>query len=103
MLVVDLLQEFELGVWKAVFTQLLRMLECLEESKVHELDRRSVFCPYVIHSFNSFLQISPIPTFRQDTICHFSRNVSEMKRTAAHDFEDLLQVGHLICYFRLIS
>jgi hypothetical protein len=43
MLVVDLLHEFELGVWKAVFAQLLRMLECLEESKVHELDRRSVF------------------------------------------------------------
>jgi hypothetical protein len=42
MLVVDLLHEFELGVWKAVFAQLLRMLECLEENKVHELDRRSV-------------------------------------------------------------
>lgn len=40
MLVVDLLHEFELGVWKAIFTHLLRMLESLKGGKLHELDRR---------------------------------------------------------------
>lgn len=40
MLVIDLLHEFELGVWKAIFIHLLRMLESLKESKLHELDRR---------------------------------------------------------------
>jgi hypothetical protein len=43
MLIVDLLHEFELGVWKAVFMHFLRMLESLEESKLHELNRRYGF------------------------------------------------------------
>ena len=40
MLVVDLLHEFELGVWKAVFTHLLQMLDSLKGSLLSELDRR---------------------------------------------------------------
>jgi len=42
MLVIDLLHEFELGVWKAIFIHLLRMLDSLKNSKLHELDRRCV-------------------------------------------------------------
>ena len=38
MLVVDLLHEFELGIWKAVFIHLLRMLDSLPKSKIAELD-----------------------------------------------------------------
>ena len=38
MLVIDLLHEFELGVWKAIFAHLLRLLDFLKPSKVHELD-----------------------------------------------------------------
>jgi hypothetical protein len=41
MLVVDLLHEFELGVWKAIFTHLLRLLDASKQSMVHELNRRS--------------------------------------------------------------
>lgn len=40
MLVVDLLHEFELGVWKAIFTHLLRILESLKKNMLAELDRR---------------------------------------------------------------
>lgn len=40
MLVVDLLHEFELGVWKAVFTHLIRILEAHNPAKVNELDSR---------------------------------------------------------------
>jgi hypothetical protein len=40
MLVVDLLHEFELGVWKALFIHLLRILEAADPSLSHELDRR---------------------------------------------------------------
>lgn len=40
MLVVDLLHEFELGVWKSLFIHLLRMLECVRPSLLNELDRR---------------------------------------------------------------
>lgn len=96
MLVVDLLHEFELGVWKAVLTQLLRMLESLEESKLHELDRRSVFCLDASSLLTGMLALRyrQVPTFGRDTIRRFSRNVSEMKRIAAFDFEDILQVSN---------
>jgi hypothetical protein len=40
MLVVDLMHEVELGVWKAVFIHLLRILDCHDEGLKHELDRR---------------------------------------------------------------
>jgi hypothetical protein len=40
MLVVDLLHEVELGVWKAVFIHLLRLLDCVDGKLKHELDRR---------------------------------------------------------------
>ena len=37
-----------------------------------------------------------MPLFGRDTICRFSRNVSELKRMAARGFEDLLQVSTLV-------
>jgi hypothetical protein len=43
MLVVDLLHEFELGVWKALFTHLIRLLHAAgrgSDNLVLELDRR---------------------------------------------------------------
>jgi len=39
-LVVDLLHEVELSIWKAIFIHLLCLLECENESLKHELDRR---------------------------------------------------------------
>jgi hypothetical protein len=39
-MVVDLLHEVELGVWKELFKHLLRILDCCNESLKHELDRR---------------------------------------------------------------
>ncbi|KAF9242150.1 hypothetical protein BU15DRAFT_73077 [Melanogaster broomeanus] len=75
MLVVDLLHEFELGVWKAIFTHLLRILDSLKKGELAELDHR----------------YRDVPNFGRDTIRRFRKNVSDMKRTAARDFEDLLQ------------
>jgi hypothetical protein len=40
MLVIDLLHEFELGVWKTLFIHLLRMLEAVDPNLLHELNRR---------------------------------------------------------------
>lgn len=40
MLVVDLMHEFELGVWKSLFIHLLRMLDAYNSSMLDELDRR---------------------------------------------------------------
>jgi hypothetical protein len=43
MLVVDLLHEFELGVWKAVLTHLLRILHATKEKDTIQLfNKRSV-------------------------------------------------------------
>jgi hypothetical protein len=38
--VVDLMHEFELGVWKAVLTHLLRILHTQESWVIAEFDRR---------------------------------------------------------------
>ncbi|KAG2056121.1 hypothetical protein BDR06DRAFT_981565 [Suillus hirtellus] len=77
MLVVDLMHEFELGVWKALFTHLIHILSAAHtgDALVHELDRRYRLTP----------------TFGHDTIRKFSSNASEMKKMGARDFEDLLQ------------
>ncbi|KAJ3524924.1 hypothetical protein NMY22_g10792 [Coprinellus aureogranulatus] len=75
MLVVDFMHEFELGVWKAVFIQLLRILDASSKASLSELDKR----------------YRAMPTFGKDTIRRFVNNVSEMKQLAARDFEDLLQ------------
>jgi hypothetical protein len=38
-----------------------------------------------------------IPTYGRDTIRRFANNVSEMKKLAARDFEDMLQVNSHFC------
>jgi hypothetical protein len=40
MFVVDLMHEFELGVWKSLFIHLLRILQAHDKTLLHELDRR---------------------------------------------------------------
>lgn len=79
MLAPDLMHELELGVWKALFTHLVRVLYAAasDGSLVRELDER-------------FRRIS---TFGNRTIRNFANNTSEMKKLAARDFEDILQVS----------
>jgi len=40
MLVVDLLHEVELSIWKAFFTHLLHLLDSVDENLKHKLDRQ---------------------------------------------------------------
>ena len=47
MLVVDLLHEFELGVWKALFIHLLRILEAQNPALLHKLDQRCMSFYYI--------------------------------------------------------
>ncbi|KZV69074.1 hypothetical protein PENSPDRAFT_735574 [Peniophora sp. CONT] len=75
LLVVDLMHEFELGVWKALLIHLIRILHSLGTEKVRLFNER-------------FRQIS---TFKNSTIRSFTGNVSDMKKLAARDFEDILQ------------
>ena len=109
MLVVDLMHEFELGVWKALFVHLLRILNAENPMLVHTLDQRyatakiSSFKSHA-HAFQSFRQV---PTFGRDTIRQFANNISKLKKLAACDFEDILQVSYILQYsfdiFRFIA
>ncbi|KAF7974005.1 hypothetical protein HWV62_13627 [Athelia sp. TMB] len=74
-LVVDFMHEVELGWWRALFIHLLRILESHDKKLVDELDHR-------------YRQIS---SFGRDTIRRFSANISELKKLAARDYEDMLQ------------
>ena len=47
LLVVDLLHEFELGVWKAVFSHLIRILESQPGNLVDKLDEKYLHEPLV--------------------------------------------------------
>ncbi|KAF9551569.1 hypothetical protein CPC08DRAFT_738298 [Agrocybe pediades] len=71
----DFMHEVELGVWKALFTHLLRILIAYGHDSIQYLNSR-------------FRQIS---SFGHGTIHKFSKNASAMKKLAARDFEDLLQ------------
>ncbi|KAJ7053101.1 hypothetical protein C8F01DRAFT_1330682 [Mycena amicta] len=75
LLAVDLLHEFELGVWKSLMIHLVRMCVLFGPQTVRKLDQR-------------YRAIRP---FGRSVIRRFRNNVSEMKNFAARDFEDLLQ------------
>ena len=93
MLVVDFMHEVELGVWKALFAHLIRILYTVDSSGslVAELDLRfdTNFLRIDIElKYIRYRQVSPF----SQTIHRFSNNISEMKKLAARDHENLLQV-----------
>ncbi|KAF7426603.1 hypothetical protein PC9H_008972 [Pleurotus ostreatus] len=71
----DLLHEFELGVWKAVFIHLIRILHVLGPDSVAALNER----------------YRKVPTFGRDVVRRFHADAAAMKKLAARDYEDLLQ------------
>lgn len=79
---VDLLHEFELGVWKAVFTHLVRICIAIGAHSVQTLNER-------------YRTVRPFGR----SIRRFSGNVSEMKKLAARDFEDILQVCRTVLLY----
>ncbi|TEB40253.1 hypothetical protein FA13DRAFT_1572898, partial [Coprinellus micaceus] len=86
-LAVDILHEFEIGVWKRLYMHLLRLLDAFSGQRnislAAELDAR----------------YRATPAYGRDTIRKFPLNVSQMKRKAARDFEDLLQESGLLMAF----
>jgi len=100
MLVVDFMHEVELGVWKVLFAHLIRILYAVDktmktEKLVADLDKR--FDTTLLQSDIELIYIRyrQVPPFSR-TIRRFTDNVSEMKRLAARDYEDLLQVRTFI-------
>ncbi|KZV72799.1 hypothetical protein PENSPDRAFT_750617 [Peniophora sp. CONT] len=74
MFVPDMLHDFELGVWKAIFLQILRIYNQIDGA-IDKLNER-----YWL-----------VPGFGRDTIRPFHWNVSDLKHQAGRDYEDLLQ------------
>jgi hypothetical protein len=90
---VDLLHEFELGVWKMLFVHLLRILTAEDKNLVQKLDERYVTRSRITDSADfSIARYRQTPTFGPATIRKFSANASDMSHMAARNFEDLLQV-----------
>ncbi|EUC58746.1 hypothetical protein RSOL_274000 [Rhizoctonia solani AG-3 Rhs1AP] len=75
MMVVDFMHDIELGVWKNAFTHLVRIIQASGSQVESEFNTR-------------FRAIAP---FGLSTINRFSNNMSEMKKLAARDYEDMLQ------------
>lgn len=93
MFVVDLLHEFELGVWKAIFTHLLRVLYAEGHDRIQIFNKRwALYCRLMLPSCSDYTRFRKVTTFGRGTIRHFGNNVSGMKKLAARDFEDILQV-----------
>jgi hypothetical protein len=98
LLTVDLLHEVELGVWKALLTHIIRILSVHSPEHVNELDRRYLLAPgswCIADQLPGHLhgpRFRLIAPFGKDKIRRFSNNASQMKKLAAHHFEDLLQV-----------
>ncbi|KAK7020396.1 hypothetical protein R3P38DRAFT_3549619 [Favolaschia claudopus] len=71
----DFLHEFEIGVFKSVFTHLIRILVAHGGTAVQTLNAR----------------YRMVPPFGRAVIRRFGSNASAMKKMAARNFEDLLQ------------
>jgi len=99
MLVVDLMHEFELGVWKTLLTHLLRVLYAASGPSavlVDMFNQRYEYTPDgCLHAANTRARFRLVPTFGTYTIRRFKDNVSELKKLAARDYEDILQVRRL--------
>ena len=95
MFVPDLMHEFELGVWKAIFVHLMRILHAYGNETISILNSRSVVLYFDLKT-NTFSRYRHVPPFGCSTIRKFHNNASAMKKLAARDFEDLLQVTIMI-------
>ena len=88
----DLMHDFELGGWRALFIHLLRILDSIDSNLLTEVDRRyALHSPprHIDHPSHSYREIPP---FGKDAIRKFPNSASQMKRLAARDLENLLQV-----------
>jgi hypothetical protein len=69
-LVIDLMHEFELGIWKALFVHLIRILEANSMALVNEMDHQYATRYNFLQTCtkNTILSYRQVPTFGRDTI-----------------------------------
>lgn len=61
--------------------------------------RGKLFCIGLTHGLNVYIRFRDVSTFGGGTIRRFAANVSEMKKLAGRDFEDILQVISILRVF----
>lgn len=95
LLTVDLLHEVELGVWKALYIHILRIIQASSREGHDILDRRYACDQRMMKRLPNMMdhfRLRCVPKFGKDTIRNFTSNASHMRKIAAHDYEDVLQV-----------
>jgi hypothetical protein len=100
--VVDFLHEFELGVWKAVLVHLIRILHACGEDRIREFNYRYV-STVLISLCSQLISMRETPLFGLDTIRRFSDDVSELRKMAARDYEDILQACSISLHELLLT
>jgi len=92
--------EFELEVWKGLFVHLVQLRNAIDSSKVVEMDHWYIFKILtewrVDYGTTRYHQIA---VFGWGEIWRFSANSSEMKKMAACDYENLLQVRSALTFW----
>lgn len=69
------------------------------ETKFRLLIRGKSLYVSLSHELNVDLRFGDVPTFGRGTIRCFTDNVSDMKKLAGHNFEDILQVRSTLSIF----
>ena len=87
----DPMHDIESGVWKDLFTHLIQIQTEKGVKYISELNQMYVSHWLKILWLNHY-RYRCVATFGRGTIHKFKANVSEMKKLALRDFEDLLQV-----------
>lgn len=88
------MHEIELGVWKALFIHLIQILIAIGGTAIQLFNEQLIISGLILNEGISYSVISfcQVPTFGRATIRTFHNNVSSMKKLAARDYEDQLQV-----------
>ena len=69
-------------------------------AEFRHLTRGPLFNASLAHGLNAYPRFRDVPTFGRGTIRRFANNVSEMKKLAGRDFEDILQVVSIFWIFK---
>jgi hypothetical protein len=85
------------GTWQALLVHLVQILDCIDERLKDEMDRRyeSAFS-LQFDVLTAASRYRLVPSFGRDGVRRISCNVSQFKKLTAHEYEDLLQVGHAL-------
>ena len=70
---VDILHEVEIGVWKALFIHLLRVLESIDKSLINVLNSRLVI--FLWHAYTHLLTATPTRTLTGSAKCLASETI----------------------------